>query len=95
MLRLVILLAAFVAFNSCSQKREKNNETRELGKYVYIDHQGVMHSEKDCTALLFLENKGVEFVEKKDIKPEQLKSLCSDCIDDELYEQLLSITNKN
>lgn len=84
----IISIITCISFSCVNKKNDKSEYVHKIGKYVYIDTHGVLHSEKDCIALTLLDNRGVEFIETQKIQLGQLKCLCSDCIEDEDFEVL-------
>lgn len=86
----------------CARKEEKENSSRELGKYVYIDSQGVLHTRKHCFGLEITTSNGeksfyksIKFIEKYKVTNSMLESMCSWCVGDEQYEELKRITEGN
>lgn len=95
-IELSIILTCTCIFISCVRKNNAKCESADkIGNYVYIDTQGVLHSDKNCVALILLDNRGVEFVETQKLQQVHLKSLCSKCIEDRDYELLKKVVEKN
>lgn len=97
---LSILILA-IALSACSDKNKKDdNKETTLGKYVYIDIDGVLHTENPCVMGLKVEdeNKNATFKSVMRIKVEELDSeflSCAFCVTDEQYELLKKAIKKN
>lgn len=99
---LVIFFALLLA--SCSEK--KHTETKEnvdLGKYVYLDDNAIYHSRSSCIKLRNgHDDNGHEIYAKQPIdtadfyiEDKRYFRVCSRCVSDKVYEQLLIISERN
>lgn len=103
MRQFIFILFALSFFLSCSPKEEKVQPESNLGKYVYQDDEMVIHSSESCIKLRYgNDDKGhsiyakhlidtTEFV----IRDKDNFRVCSRCVNDELYEQLVNVSKRN
>lgn len=100
-----IIALIFVAglFVSCKSKTEETVKNYSLGKYVYVDDMNVHHANSNCTRLKFgNDDDGHRIYAKHPMdttnfiieNPDYFR-VCSRCVDDGIYERLLSISNRN
>lgn len=98
----VILLVIHGVMNAIENKKEKESEPKpNIGEYVYIDSQGILHT-KQCYVGLEVTNKEGESylkpvtrVRATEVLPDYLERTCSFCVKDEDYEALTVIAERN
>ena len=97
----ILVLAVIVS--SCGSKEEPRKErTHELGKYLYLTDNNVLHSNKKCYGLRFANDEdghdvqGMHFILTDRFIDNGAISYCTRCFDDDLYEkvQLISLQNR-
>lgn len=85
---IVITMALFLL--SCSTGQSKSS----MGKYVYIDLEGVLHTKRDCPAVSSY--KGGKSVDRYTLNDENLLGhiygYCGLCVDDEVYDTIKKIS---
>lgn len=90
---------------SCTSKKDTDGEqdTFSVGKYVYRDDVNVIHVDENCPNLLFGNDDhghkiyGKHLIDTLEFtidKPQYFR-VCSICVSDEAYSQLLNISNRN
>lgn len=97
-----ITLCLFFAACTSSTSKEKESYKREIGEYLYIDCNDILHSRRTCYAIgettynedseeYTSQNRGVYFIETNKISTYAISSrlICSRCFTDELYNELL------
>ena len=98
----VILFVIHGVMNAVENKKEKEGEPKSnIGEYVYIDSQGILHT-KQCYVGLEVTNKEGESylkpvtrVKTIEVRPDYLRRTCSFCVKDEDYEALMVIADRN
>jgi hypothetical protein len=103
MKRNIILLATLLVIYGCSNSKSEKckNVNHGIGKYVYIDSRGVLHSKKCYTGTIITNENGqsytlpVQFLDTTNISSLHLKKLCSRCIEDAHFEILQRIAARN
>lgn len=98
----VILFVIHGVMNAVENKKEKESEPKSnIGEYVYIDSQGILHT-KQCYVGLEVTNKEGESylkpvtrVKTIEVLPDYLRRTCSFCVKDEDYEALMVIADRN
>lgn len=103
--KLVVFIGSIflISFASCSEKKKEVSDDKGLGKYVYVDDMLVHHSTPNCIKLRFgNDDKGHKIYAKHPIDTtffvideQSYFRVCSECVDDRIYERLLSISNRN
>lgn len=95
---LVFITIATICFSSCGNKQEKRTEEKQVGKYVYVDQSGCLHTDKHCRKIRFNHDDGgnssnyqVNFVRTSSLEGNEFTSYCSVCVTDEMYEQIVSV----
>ena len=89
------------------EKKEKERkaaeaERRRIGKYLFIDAYGTVHLNQECWVVVEREiglesnetpDCGVYRVPISEISADDVRKskLCSECIDDEIYERLIEV----
>lgn len=93
-MRITIILFA-ILFYSCESNKNKD-DIAEVGKYVYIDKDGVLHVKQHCTKFILKEEQdfGVKRLPSETIPPEYLDNTCSYCVNDAMYDVLESRKGK-
>lgn len=100
----VLIFAGFLLcmlLFSCSFTKEEK-ERDNLGKYVYMDSQQILHTRKHCIGLCIDSSedeigsyKPIEFIDTAKVTRDMLKSMCSWCVEDNHYEQLRQIAERH
>ncbi len=98
----ISIICLIFIFWSCSTQKDEE-KTFTLGKYIYEDDSHVIHSNENCIKLLFGgDNNGKSNYAKHLVDtlnfviPDINKfRVCSMCVNDEIYEKLLEISNRN
>jgi len=89
---------AFILFVLCmvACKNTEEKPKSEVGKYVYVDREGVLHIKQRCTKFILKDEQdfGVKRISSENIPPEYLENCCSYCINDEAYDILESKVEK-
>jgi len=67
----------------------------EQMEYIYKDNHGVVHSDLDCPYIWSDTTYAMHRIEQYAIKMEDLYYCCYSCVDDDLYEYLLSVARGN
>lgn len=91
---LTVTMLAIILFSSCNQDSKVSKEP-ELGKYIYLDFEYIIHSKNDCNYIATV--KGGKPIEKV-IPINELKNdypICSQCITESMYEELKKIIESN
>lgn len=102
----LILLCFFLfmfVFVSCKDKHKEAVTEKELGKYVYVDDMNIYHANPNCVRLKYgNDDDGHKIYAKHPIDTVDFKiqeqeyfRVCSRCVDDKIYERLLTISNRN
>lgn len=100
---MLIFVIAFICIE-WSKNKEKETESSAvlIGKYVYMDTDGILHTKNRCVVGMQVTEsdessyyKGIEFIDTTNLSVPQIKNLCSWCVTDEHYEILLGITERN
>ena len=85
---------------SCSNNANKEDKEHLIGKYVYLDSQGILHIKKRCVLGMQITDatgnnyyKSIEFIDTTLLTKEHIKALCTWCVEDEHYSQLKHIVN--
>lgn len=99
---ILIAFGTFISLGCSSPKKEKKvKKENEIGQYVYIDSQNILHTSKDCFGLMTNANnevgiyKSIEFIDTTEITRKQIKSMCSRCVSDQCYQHLKKIADRN
>lgn len=102
---LVIFFATLFASCSDTERAERTDakEVVELGKYIYLDDNDVYHSRSTCIKLRHgKDDNGHEIYAKQPIdtadfyiEDKRYFRVCSRCVSDKIYEQLLIISERN
>lgn len=86
---------------ACSQKEQTKQDSYEIGKYVYIDGNAIIHIRDNCFKLKFGKDEhghsiyGKEIVDTSDFVFTDYMRLCVRCVDDRNYEHLIKISQRN
>ena len=100
---ILILLVLPFMFSSCEKKKEPRKEKpHELGKYLYLSDDNVLHTEKNCIGMFNAldeeghEVNGIRYILTSRFVSEPNMSYCKWCFDEEFYEkvQLISLQNR-
>ena len=95
----ILLMMILLTFSSCNN-REKS-DTQQIGRYVYIDTQKVLHVKKRCIGLKITDKTGIsyykpiKFLDTANVRTQHLNSLCSRCVKDEHYEDLKQLAERH
>ena len=93
----ILICAMVLCLCACIETKEKGDKKPMLGKYVYLDTQGVLHVKERCVMGLRVANendegkyKGVHRIEVASLREGSLQGVptCSWCLDDDRYELL-------
>lgn len=95
-LKILVCLLSLSSLLSCTDnKPEKSEDVRSIGKYVYLDTEGILHTNRRCILGLQTSDesdighyKGITFIDTTRITKEHLRAMCSVCIGDNDYECL-------
>lgn len=101
-MKLVVSIIILFGLCSCANNQPKQ-EPQALGKYVYLDDNDVYHSRSTCVKLSHgHDDNGHEIYAKHPIDTvdfyianEKYFRVCSRCVTDRIYEQLLNISERN
>lgn len=95
MKRLLILSLILPFMCSCTSRSNQEQDKPLLGKYVYIDSDGILHTRNHCVLGMKTTDangnerrKSVQFIEVSQLTQEDLQALCSWCVSDDQYEIL-------
>jgi hypothetical protein len=98
----VILLVIHGVMTANGNKKEKESEPKSnIGEYVYIDSQGILHTEQCYIGLEVTNGEGESYlkpvtrVKTIEVLPDYLRRTCSFCVKDEDYERLMEIAEGN
>lgn len=107
MKRMLLYIATILMILSCENANNKQKQTddvskikKELGKYLYMSKDSVLHTSKDCLKLRGMlddnfKTYGVQFYRTAYFCPTHQFWYCEECFSDELYEQVDSLINSN
>lgn len=107
MKRMLLYIATILMILSCENANNKQKQTddvskikKELGKYLYMSKDSVLHTSKDCLKLRGMlddnfKTYGVQFYRTAYFCPTHQFWYCEECFSDELYEQVDSLINLN
>ncbi len=97
-----------IAFVSCGSRSEKTKENSEkpvykeyIGKYLYMSSARVLHTDRYCDILLEEKDRsghdvnGIAFMDTTNICPDGHFYYCKSCFDDEQYEHVQRIIERN
>lgn len=110
---LSVLLSA-VCFTACFNNKKESSEVvsvkttdtvkkeqSEIGKYVYVDSRGTLHTRRYCHAKPIADtvSGGCEspiiIISTDTLQRSDYKMICPICISDEEYERILSLESSN
>ena len=61
-----------------------------LGKYVYVDAQEILHCNNECKNITKVHGATpVRVYEKNDLTPNLWRAVCSQCVNDKIYGQIM------
>ncbi|MEG2599510.1 MAG: hypothetical protein RSA66_08555 [Muribaculaceae bacterium] len=86
---------------SCKEKKENNDISNSIGKYLYITNNGVIHTTKHCMNVFFAKDRrghdvdGMTFVDTLNIISDDNLTYCTECFDDEAYEHVQKLIVQN
>lgn len=98
----VVLLVIHGVMTANENKKEKESEPKSnIGEYVYIDSEGILHTSKCYIGMQVTSDNGESYL--KPIYPldtlkltsNHLHWFCSYCVSDEDYEHLQRIVKRN
>lgn len=102
---LAFAVLALVLALSCSHKSKEKTVTpvykEHIGKYLYMSSARVLHSDRYCDILLEEKDRqghdvnGIEFIDTAIICPNVFFYYCKSCFDDEQYEHVKRIIERN
>lgn len=100
--KILILLVLPFVFSSCEKKKEPRKEKpHELGKYLYLSDDNVLHTEKNCIGMFNAldeeghEVNGIRYILTSRFVSEPNMSYCKWCFDEEFYEKVQLISFQN
>lgn len=98
---LILPILPFV-LSSCGKKEEPRKEKpHDLGKYLYLTDNNVLHTEKNCVSMYDVTDEGssivngMKFIITQNFVSDPNIFYCKWCFDDEYYEMVQGISNKN
>lgn len=104
---LTFVILAFV-LQSCGSHSEKAKEKptttmykEHIGKYLYMSSARVLHTDRYCDILLEEKDRsghdvnGIEFIDTANVCPDGFFYYCKSCFDDEQYEHVQRIMERN
>lgn len=99
---ILIFVIALICIEGGKNKKKDESSAALIGKYVYIDTDGILHTKNRCVVGMQVTEsdessyyKGIEYIDTTNLSVIQIKNLCSWCVTDEHYEMLLGITERN
>lgn len=99
---ILIFVIALICIEGGKNKKKDESSAALIGKYVYIDTDGILHTKNRCVVGMQVTEsdessyyKGIEYIDTTNLSVIQIKNLCSWCVTDEHYEILLGITERN
>ena len=85
---------------SCNSK-EKESDDIQIGKYLYLTNDGVLHCKQDCVGVILAKDEdghkvtGMNFIDTLEIMNDQYMSYCTRCFNDERYDQVQGMIKRN
>lgn len=99
---LVVFLLCSIPLFSCSGRKNSDEPTSQIGKYIYLDDNGIYHINSKCVKLMLTgkDDDGHDIYAKYMIDTlsfteSQYFRVCVRCVNDEEYEHLLRISENN
>lgn len=96
-----LVVAILLLATSCGSGKTDKDEP-QIGKYVYIDERGVIHSKNRCFLGMTITNEdgvrrtlSIEFVDTAEITASHLLKLCPHCVTDGQYETLKRLADNH
>lgn len=96
---LVLFISSFLLF-SCNSKEEECDDI-EIGKYLYLTNNGVLHCKQDCISVFLAKDEdghkvtGMSFIDTLEIVNDRSLSYCTRCFNDARYEQVQRMIRRN
>ena len=98
----IVLLMLPLLLSSCGKKEEPRKEKpHELGKYLYLSDDNVLHTEKNCIGMFNAldeeghEVNGIRYILTYRFISDPHISYCKWCFDEEYYEKVMAISTEN
>lgn len=102
----LVMAALCLLSASCGSSKKDENDEKDrvgirIGKYLYVTHDGVLHRQDNCFNLRFAHDengysvRGMRFIDTLKFESDSGISYCIRCFDDELYEQVQKIIERN
>jgi len=97
MKHLLTISALLLVFSCTSNAPTKTDEvTRHIGKYLYVDAKDCLHTRLRCQAMRSeYGTYRVDFLDTLTIKANDFVWFCSQCVDNDGYEQIIEMTGRN
>lgn len=93
-MRTVLLTLLLLVAASCQTRTAvKEEPVGRIGKYLYMDFEGCIHTRSRCLALRGEGNMpyAVQFIDTASVKQTDLEWFCSRCVDDAAYERIMDM----
>lgn len=93
---LLTILALQLVISCASNAPAKTETESRVGKYLYVDAKDCLHTRLRCQAMRSeYGTYRVDFLDTLTIKANDFDWFCSQCVDNDAYEQIIEITGRN
>lgn len=98
---IVVIYIVAGSIYACSRDNKKNEKIHELGKYLYLSDNNVLHCDQKCYGLKYAKDEeghkvqGMNFILTDRFIDNGTISYCTRCFDDDLYEKVQLISRQN
>lgn len=98
---IIMLIIPFVLYSCVSKEEPRKERTHELGKYLYLADNNVLHCDQKCHKLRYAKDEdghkiqGMHFILTDRFIDNGTISYCTRCFDDDLYEKVQLISRQN
>ncbi len=101
-MRILLYIIIALLFASCSSKKTtKRAAVSEIGKYLYLGDNDILHVNESCTSLIFGKDDkghkvyGKNYIDTAEFVKTEYMSFCTHCVTEKHYEKLQSISDRN